>query len=898
MNFQNIKINGMTNPVGFDFKNLNISYVLEAEGDEKCAPRIVVYRKDNGGQILYDQSAGLAKSFCLPINLDLQNETRYYVRLIGGGTESEEYYFETGTDFDCHFITSGSNLSHPLFAKNFSVGKRISHARLYITGVGLYYAELNGKKVGNEYLTPYCNDYDTYLQYQTYDITDLLREENELNVTLGSGWYKGRFGLKHRENIYGDRCAFAAKLVLSYADGSKEILTTDEGWRCGNSQITDSGIYDGESRDDTLAYTADRTVFYDKKFNVIPRVSLPVVKKREIKPTLIVSPKGEKILDFKQNFAGLVSFVSHLDKGQKVTLKAGEILQDGCFFNGNLRTAKAEFNYVSDGVVKEVCPKFTFYGFRYMLLEGFDDVNAGDFTGIVLYSDLSKTVDISTDNPKINRLLENCLWGQRSNFVDVPTDCPQRDERLGWTGDAEVFSATACYQMDCRAFYSKYLKDIEADFNIYGNVTSYSPAVKEGEIACSVWSDAATIIPWNVYNFYGDKQLLSQHFPIMEGYVGKLIESDDKNGGHRLWDYGFHLGDWLSQDGSSPSALKGATDEHFIASVYYYTSVNVVSKAAEVLGCRDKHKYYASIAKAIKNAIKKEYFTPSGRLAIDTQTAYVLCIMNDIYADRKKLVEGFSRRLKLDQYRIKGGFVGATRLIQATVKCGLAEEAFRMLYSEDYPSWLYCVDLGATTIWERWNSVGSDGHLSGTGMNSLNHYSYGAVAESFYSYIAGLRAVTPGFKNAVIEPVFNYRLRNLNFSYDSPSGRYVINYNILSDGNVRMEIVVPYGASATLKLKNRSDRKLSAGKHEITYRPEQELIAPFSADSAVCELLQNERTAAVLKKYVPILFMFLSTQDIGLSGESLRYITSVEAFKVKDEIVSKIDGELRAIRIE
>lgn len=892
MRIWDIRINGIHNPVGFSLTPLTVSYLVDgAEGE--AAEDLTLTISQNGEKV-HEQKLTYATSFCTEIPFCPQLETRYEVEISCGGCISEPAFFETGTHFDAPFITPAAPLSHPVLFREFEAAgreKEIASARLYVTGVGLYEARLNGQRVGQEYLTPYCTDYEDCLQYQTYDITKQLQEHNRLGIMLGAGWYMGRFGLKHRENIFGSEYAAAAKVVITYRDGTRQVVTTDESWQASLSPVVSSNLYDGEVQD----YTRDRTTVYPCKylgrdFPVKERRSLPVVVHETMTPSLIVSPKGEQILDFGQNFAGFVSFHMPMDRGQTIGLTAGEVLQKGCFYRENLRTARAEFVYTSDGVERTVTPHFTFYGFRYMLVEGGDAVDPKDFTGNVLYSDLRQTAQITTDNEKINRLLQNCLWGQKSNFVDVPTDCPQRDERLGWTGDAQVFSKTACYQMDCRVFYDKYLADLATEQKKrQGALPVYAPAFGDAENAYSLWGDAATIIPWNLYMFYGDKTLLKKHFPMMEGYVQSIYKKDRE----RLYNFGFHLGDWLSQDGNSPSALKGATDEYLIASLYYHHSARLTAQAAKVLGYGEKAQFYGQLAQEIREAILREYFTPSGRLAIDTQTAYTLCVAFEIYRDREKLLEGFRARLKKDCYKIKGGFAGATQLIQALLQAGLTEEAFRMLYSEQFPGWLYCVNLGATTIWERWNSLNLDGSISGTEMNSMNHYSFGAVAEAFYGYIAGLRPVTPGFKQVVIEPRFNYHLQRLGFVFDSPAGRYVVGY--YAEGNtLHAHVEIPFGAEAELILPE-SRQQLQAGAYDFTFPSPVEMVHPFSVDMPMCELFDNEKSAKLLKTIAPTAYHFLTTSDLGVNGMPLRDLASIDAFATMGSKMDLIDAKLREL---
>lgn len=894
MTIKNVKINGVRNPVGFDLKKINLSYYVDGEPNGEFY--LHIYDKD--GKEIYTQKLNYSNNYYNEIDFVAQKEQRYEFDITCGEDRSEKYFFETATDFDCPFVTPVTDLTHPIIFKEFNCGN-VKKARLYVTGLGLYVAKINGNKVGNEYLTPDCNDYENYVQYQTYDVTEMLTEQNLIEIELGNGWYKGRFGLKHRENIYGSEYVCAAKLVLWDDDGKKTVIHTDETWHARSSNVKSSGIYDGEIVDDTLTeHKVCNVRISGMKYNPVPRISLPVVVKGQIKPTLIVSPLNEKILDFGQNFSGIVAFKNFVPKGYKIRLQAGEVLQKGCFFRDNLRTAKAEYIYISDGSQKIIEPKFTFYGFRYMLVEYDGDIDVADFTGKVLYSDLDESVEFETDNAKINRLLKNCLWGQKSNFLDVPTDCPQRDERLGWTGDAEVFCTTACYQMDCRAFYSKYITDLAVEQDkLNGKIPSYAPMFKENDVASSVWADAITIIPWSVYKFYGDKHILEQSFPQMQRYVDTIIANDDENGGNRLYNFGFHLGDWLSQDGIGENALRGATSEYFIASCYYHHSVWIVAQSARILGFSDQAEYYGKIADEIRNSILNEYFSSSGRLAVDTQTAYVLCTMFEIYKDKAKLYRGFARRIKKDCFSIKGGFVGATRLIQALIKSGLTDEAFQLLYSEKFPSWLHCVNLGATTIWERWNSLNDDGSISGTGMNSLNHYSFGAVAEAMYRYIAGINPTDTAFKSVRIEPKFNYRLKNLNCNLKSPSGEFKVKYSVLESGQVELKIKIPYGVNAVLVLPDRKDSRLSCGESVFTVDTDKNLIHPFSIDTSVSDILSNDKSSNVLKRMVPALYGFLTNNSIGMEGYSLRALTALNSFYVPEQLLKQIDLKLKEIAV-
>lgn len=886
---KNIKINGIKNPVGYDLDKISVSYYIDGkpEGD------IMLHILDGNGDTVHSQSLDYAKNYDTDICFTPAKQSEYILEISCGNARARAT-FETGTNFDCDFITPAVKIDHPVIFKRFAC-KNVKKARLYVTGVGLYTARINGKKAGDEYLTPYCNDYGKYLQYQTYDVTDYLSDENILEISLGNGWYKGRFGLKHKSDIYGSEYACACKLVL-WCDDGMHVIKSDESFSARRSCVTESGIYDGEHRDDTLDCSEIFPVKkYGSKFNVVERVSLPVKVKHLLRPELFITPKGEKVLDFGQNFSGIVSFENFLPKGKSVTLKAGEVLSNGCFFRDNLRTAKAEFKYISDGASKQVEPEFTFFGFRYMLVEYDGEINENAFVGKALYSDLDQTVTVNTDHEKLNRLLENCVWGQRSNFLDVPTDCPQRDERIGWTGDAEVFCGAACYQMDCRTFYAKYLKDIaiEQDY-LDGRIPEYAPGFNECGAAYCAWEDAVTIIPWTSYEFYGDRRSLAQAYPAMKRYVDKLIETDNERGGGRLYNYGFHLGDWLSQDGVVSTALKAGTNEYFIASCYYYKSVKIVADAAKALGRIAEKDYYGEISSEIYKAILDEYFTASGRLSIDTQTAYALCVMFDIYSNKERLYTSFRKRMKKDCYTIKGGFVGATKLVQALFKCGLDDEAFRILFSEKYPSWLYCVNHGATTIWERWNALLPDGSMSDPALNSFNHYAYGAVAEAVYGDIAGVIRKGIAFKSVVIKPKFDYRLKKFAYNLISPSGEFKIEYTVQTDGGILFTVNIPYGVEAKLDLNGKTER-LGCGENRFVLPANAKITHPFSVDSKLCDVMANERARSVFAETAPSIHAYFSHNVVGMEGYSLRELCSLKSFFVPADKLEKLDAKLKNI---
>ena len=528
--------------------------------------------------------------------MQLAPHTRYYYRVtvqsdIGEEAISDTCFFETGKlsePWQAKWIGMPQNGTfHPEFRRSFDLSKKVRQARLYICGLGVFEAYLGDKKIGDDLLAPFINDYQEHFQYCTYDVTDLLQQENELTVLLGKGWYMGKFGLScraHPERPF----ALIAELHIDYEDGGREVIVTDECWQYRNSFVTFSDIYDGEVQNYLAprgewksASAVDAPGKLTERYSPCVRV-MERLKVREV----IHTPAGETVLDFGQNFAGFVECRQVIPRGAELKLEFGEILQKGCFYHENYRTAKSEFTYISDGVSRIVRPHFTFFGFRYVKVSGLDHIDPEAFTGCAVYSEMDQTGFLTTGNEKINRLHENTLWGLKSNFLDMPTDCPQRDERLGWCGDAMVFSSTASYLMDTRAFYGKFLRDLRSDqLRCGGKVAIYLPNEFSG-LSAAVWSDIATFLPEMLYRYYGSSEMLAKHYPLMRDWVESVRKQDMARGEKYLWDFGFQFGDWLALDGATSQSIFGRTDNHFVSSVYYYASVSRVAEAAKLLGCK------------------------------------------------------------------------------------------------------------------------------------------------------------------------------------------------------------------------------------------------------------------------------------------------------------------------
>ena len=553
-------------------------------------------------------------------------------------------------------------------------------------------------------------------------------------------------------------------------------------------------------------------------------------------------------------------------------------MQNGNFYNDNYRSAKSQFIYRADGRTETVRAHFTYYGFRYVRVTGWPgQLPADEFKGNVLYSDLDNAIAFETGHAGLNRLHLNSLWGQKSNFIDIPTDCPQRDERLGWTGDAQVFSPTACYQMDTRAFYRKFMLDLRTEQQkLNGAIPHYIPNNNSAVAGSSVWGDVATFLPMTLYDVYGDLAQLEEAYPMMQDWVGFIRRGDAEHGNRHLWDFGFHFGDWLAQDGVTAQSMKGGTDDYYVASVYYYASVCKLAKAAQLLGKEQDANEYTQLSAQIREAILNEYFSQSGRLCIDTQTGYLLALRYAIYRDKEKLLEGFRVCLKKDCFKIKGGFVGAPIMCQTLAENGMEQLAYEILLQEGFPGWMHCINLGATTIWERWNSVLDDGSISGTEMNSLNHYAYGSVMEYVYRHIAGIQSLAPGFAKVQFAPQPNCKLGHLHCAYDSVSGRYVSDWKINEDGTLTVHFEVPFNACAVAILPGTDGRtvELKAGVYEETYRPNVDYRMRYSMDTRLDQLKDDEEAMDILAQDLPALVGIIRSNN----EESLSMSFAIHVF--------------------
>jgi len=711
-------------------------------------------------------------------------------------------------------VTKGSKPAQ-YFRKDFVAAKTIKSARVYVTSLGIYQLYLNGKKVSTDLFTPGWTSYKNRIQYQTYDVTSMIQSKNSIGAIVGDGWYRGNIGWGNESGYYGNKLALLAQLQINYTDGTSEIVGTDANWKVSNGPIIFSDIYNGETYDaqkeisgwanagfNDSQWTKVSLVDQSKKILIAPQGA--VVKAiEEIKPLkLITTPKGETVFDMGQNMVGWVRLKVQGKKGDQVTLKFAEVLDKaGNFYTDNLRAAKCTDVYILKGEGEEIYePYFTFHGFRFVQIEGLSVKPSPDqITGVVIHSDMKQTGSFSCSDPLINQLQHNIQWGQKGNFLDVPTDCPQRDERLGWTGDAQVFSMTAAFNFDVAPFYTKWMRDVAADQLPDGKVPHVIPDVLKGGGGSTAWADASIIVPWTTYLTYGDKRILEVQYPSMKAWVEYMRS---RAGEDYLWTGDFHFGDWLAFATTRSDYPGATTEKDLIATAYYSYSSRLLAKIAVITGQNEDAKKYALLSENIRKAFQKEFVTLAGRLVSHTQTAYALALAFNLLPE--DLIPKAAQFLADDVKKmghLTTGFVGTPLLCKTLSEQGYEELAFMLLNRKDYPSWLYPVTQGATTIWERWDGQKPDGSFQDVGMNSFNHYAYGAIGEWLYRHVAGLDIdpEIPGYKHILLSPHPGGGLTNADAEFTSLYGKIKSAWKL--DGNDFVyEVTVPANTTATVTL--------------------------------------------------------------------------------------------------
>ena len=873
LHIENLKINHMTPLPGMNTDPMVLSWLQQGTPERIF---ITVWHED---RIVYTQETEEPDAFLgtkLSCVLLPCTEYKITVRAEGEGEPAEETIFlftgKKSSPWEGAWISAPGNPDLPFsLKKSFSLAALPKRAVFLSCGLGLFEVFVNGRRAGNEVLTPGYHSYDDHVFADGVDVTELLVPgKNSIRVDLADGWYRGRIGFGGGySNVYGERNCLIGEL---WCDGSLTVKT-DASWLAGTQDVLFSGIYDGEIQDPgyllhektaevpCILWKPERTGPLTDRLNpqVVTGEGLPVRK-------ILHTKKNELVLDFGQEITGWMRFSipqeTPLQKGQALVFSACEVLQDGCFWNENYRSARSRFAFVFDGSATAIHPRFTFFGFRYLrvqLLEdpqvvteeipvedpvpggekaescqvlagkditdtlSDDDLRTLSITAIPVSSALLQTGFLKSGDPSVSQLFSNVLWGQRDNFLDVPTDCPQRDERLGWTGDAQIFSETALFQYDCAAFFRKYLYDCRAEQKrVGGSLPNTVPRLNRGMVAsfgASPWADAACVIPWNLYRASGDRELLKECLPGMQALVDAIRKEEEKIPGPHLVKSGFHFGDWLALDSQNPGPF-GATDPLFLASAYYFEDAAHTAEAFRILGEEAHAAEYRTLAEEILTAIREKYYDSDGLCTIRTQTAAAVSVMmnlNPTKEARQRQGDLLADLVHENSDHLNTGFVGTRFLLPALSETGHGGLSVTLLLNRDIPSWLYEVDMGATTIWERWNSLLPDGRANPDGMNSFNHYSFGSIAGWAARYLGGIRERTPGYQRAEIHPLMDRRLGSFSIRQDTPCGSYRCSWSCREDGSVSIEVTVPEGGMADFAA-GTIQRNLQAGTYSFVCR--------------------------------------------------------------------------------
>ncbi|CAG1014544.1 Alpha-L-rhamnosidase [Anaerolineales bacterium] len=874
----NVRIEHLRETLGIGMAQPRLSWMINTESRKwhQSAYEIESYDtsgklRGQTGKIESDQSVLVAWPFePLPSREQLSVRVRVWGRDGNASEWSDAVSLEVGllsaSDWNARFIspawdenTSKSNPS-PYLRREFDLRAGIKSARLYITSLGVYEAELNGNAVSDHVLSPGWTVYDQRLRYQTFDVTGMLNEgRNAFGAVLGDGWFRGRIGFAAgRRNIYGEHLALLAQLEVQYTDGSSERIITDDAqaWRAATGPILMNSLYDGETYDarlehsgwtmpgfDDSAWSPVRALDWDIKTLAAP-LSPPVRRIEKIAPVSIAqSPSGKTIVDFGQNLVGWLSIKVQGSAGHTVTLRHAEVLENGELGTRPLRFAEATDRYTLRGEGIETWePRFTFHGFRYAEVNDWpDDLNPQDITAVVLHSDLERTGWFESSDKLLNQLHENVIWGMRGNFLDIPTDCPQRDERLGWTGDLQVFSPTASFLYDVSGFLQSWLKDLAVEqLKAGGSVPPVIPnALGNNFGGAAAWADAATVVPWVMYQRFGDKGILADQFESMRAWVDYISAVAGES---RLWDTGFQFGDWLDPTAPPDKPAQARTDKAIIASAYFVYSADLTARAAEVLGLRDEQKKYLALAAEARAAFVREYITPSGRLMSDAETAYALALTFDLLPSaeqRQRAGDRLNELVRESGYHIRTGFVGTPIISDALCNTGHYVAAYRLLMQQECPSWLYPVTMGATTIWERWDSMLPDGSINPGEMTSFNHYALGAVADWMHRTIGGLSPTEPGYRRIEIHPRPGGGITHARARHLTPYGMAESAWKI-ADGKFDLDVTIPANTNALVILPDGERIEVGSGTwHWSVPYQDPDARGPFTVDDLAGDIMSS-----------------------------------------------------------
>jgi alpha-L-rhamnosidase len=729
-------------------------------------------------------------------------------------------------------------------------------ATLRTTALGLVEARLNGAAVGDEVLAPGWTSYRHRLVISEHDVAgDLVVGENVLGAIVGEGWALGRLGWENKRNHYAERPALFCELELDFGDRI-EIIASDEGFRAGTGGTRENSIYDGETYDARLEPVGwDAAGFDDAQWSGVEVIEWPletlaeptaepIRRIEELAPVSIVTtPGGKTVVDFGQNISGRVRFAVAAEEGTVITLRHAEVMVAGEIDRETVRTAKATDRYIAAGTGLEVWePRFTFHGFRYVEVEGWPgEIDPDTIRAVVTHSDMRRIGWLKTSDALLNQLHSNAVWSMRDNFVGVPTDCPQRDERLGWTGDINAFAPTAAFLYDVRGVLGSWLRDLALEQQAAGFVPWVVPDVLSTPSSpTALWSDVAVSLPWALYREYGDRAILEEAYESMTSLIRQVAGLLDENG---LWSTGFQYGDWLDPDAPDDNPAGGKTDRHLVASAYLCKTTREMAQTARILGRDEDAAEFAALADRVRTAFRREYVTATGRVAGETVTGYALAIAFGILDEDERAHAGdlLARLVAKAGYRISTGFAGTPLVTDALSSTGHLDEAYLLLMERNCPSFLYPVTMGATTIWERWDSVRPDGTINPSGMTSLNHYALGAVVDWMHRTIGGLTALDPGYTRMRIAPLVGGGLTSAELRHTIAAGEVAVSW-VLEDQRMTLSVHVPEGATAAVALPLHPEgetHEVGAGEHRWSYDVPAPTRGSFGLDSTLKEIADD-----------------------------------------------------------
>jgi len=714
----------------------------------------------------------------------------------------------------------------------------VTSAELMVSSLGVFEAFLNGRAVGRDVLSPGWSSYEWRLRYRTYDATKLVEPVTVLGISLGNGWSRGRLGWNGNRAFYGDRLAVIAQLELTFADGHRQLVSTGETWRAGPSATLANDLYDGQTIDARQAGDAwmhpgaappgwggVEALEFDTS-RLTPYIGPPVVRHEAVAPVRIwSSPSGRTLADFGQNLVGWLRFTVQGEAGNEIVARHGEVLEHGELGARPLRSAQATDRFILSGGQDHFEPTKTFHGFRYAEITGWPgELTPGALEAVVVHSDLRRTGHFACSDPMINQLHQNVTWGMRGNFLDVPTDCPQRDERLGWTGDLAVFAPSATFLYDAGAFLRDWLRDLAAEQEAHDGIvplvvpdvlkyeTDPSAFPDPGTIA--IWGDAAVWVPWALWQAYGDRGVLEDQYASMAAHARRVESLLSPSG---LWDTGLQLGDWLDPQAPPGEPFKAKADSRVVATACCYRTACTVTDTAELLGRADDARHFRQLAGRVRAAFNEHYVEDNGTVRSDCATVYALAIAFGLLDDVMTAQAGdrLAALVTENGYRISTGFAGTPYVTDALTRTGHLDDAYRLLLERGCPSWLYPVAMGATTIWERWDSMLPDGTINPGQMTSFNHYALGAVADWIHRTVGGIAPLEPGYAKVLIAPQPGGGLTWATARLETARGLVEVHWRQTGE-DLTVEAAVPAGATGVIRLPGQPDRELASGRHTIT----------------------------------------------------------------------------------